>query len=269
MSRTLPTSSAPVPGQTSPLSLEAVDLAQISYEDAYERQHAEQRAVLALRESEAPEAPLGRVLLLEHDPPVITVSRRPGARRHLLATDEQLERAGVTVRETDRGGDITYHGPGQLVAYPIVDLNRAGLRLHDYMRLLERAVIRVCAHFGVEGHRDVCATGVWVGGDPGQADASCAATQPEGLPGGRKICAMGVRVRKWISMHGLALNVSTNLDHFSLIVPCGLAGRPVTSLERERDGAAPDMGEVKAALMDALQTEFRLLDRDADQGRQR
>jgi lipoyl(octanoyl) transferase len=256
-----------------PPLLETIDLGRIDYDAAYERQHAEQERILALRESDDPDAILGSVLLLEHDPPVITVSRRPDARRHLLATEEQLNAAGVTVRETDRGGDITYHGPGQLVAYPIVDLNRAGLRLHDYMRLLERAVIRACADFGVEGHRDVCATGVWVGGSTEAEGPACDADQ-NGLAGGRKICAMGVRVRKWISMHGLALNVATDLDHFKLIVPCGLPGRPVTSLQREtggwdgKTGGARAIEEAKERLMCALEAEFRAL-RNPDQGLQR
>lgn len=205
---------------------EIVDLGRMSYEAAYEAQlrcHAE---VLAAREAGSPEA--GRVLVVEHDPPVITVSRRPGARAHLVATEAQLAAAGVVVRETDRGGDITYHGPGQVVVYPILDLNVVGLRLHGYMRFLEQAVIDACRGWGVEVGRDSCATGVWVGSS--------------------KVCALGVRVRRWITMHGIAVNVRTDLSHFDLIVPCGLAGRGVTSLERELGASCPTVETVKAVV---------------------
>lgn len=208
----------------------------MSYEAAYAVQTEHHAEVLAARESGAPM--IGRVLLVEHDPPVITISRRPEARSHLIAGDGMLRAAGVTLAETDRGGDITYHGPGQLVAYPIVDLNHVNLGLHGYMRLLEGAVIECCAAFGVPAERDSAATGVWVP-RPGS---------PDGVRAAAKVCAMGVRVRRWVSLHGLALNVTTNLDHFGLIVPCGLAGRAVTSLQRELGPACPAMDTVKSAL---------------------
>lgn len=179
---------------------------------AWEEQNRHVAEVLASREIGTPE--VGRLLFVEHDP-VITVSNRPGAGANLIAGPVELEAQGVAVERTDRGGDITYHGPGQQVVYPILDLNVLNLGLHAYMRLLECAVIDTCAAFGVGARRDAAATGVWVG-EPGA-----------------KICAMGVRVRKWVSMHGLALNVTTHLGHFDLIIPCGLKGRPVTSLARE------------------------------------
>lgn len=185
---------------------------------------------------------LGRILLVEHEP-VITVSQRASAAGNVVATAEQLAAAGVAVEATDRGGDVTYHGPGQLVAYPILDLNAFGLRLHDYMRLLEESVIEACGALGVAAERDPLperATGVWV-------------RRGAGAPA--KLCAMGVRVRRWVSMHGLALNVTTNLEHFGLIVPCGLAGRPVTSLAEvlaAEGREAPAMGLVKAAVVGAL-----------------
>jgi len=178
----------------------------------------------------------GRLLLVEHEP-VVTISRRKGAGAHLLASAAELAAAGVAVEPTDRGGDITYHGPGQLVAYPILDLNVLMLRLHDYMRLLEQSVIDTLAGFGVEGVRDAEATGVWV-----ERDAVLS-----------KIAAMGVRVRRWVSMHGLALNVTTNLEHYRFIVPCGLAGRGVTSLREVLGDGCPAMGEVQAGLVRALE----------------
>jgi len=204
------------------------DLGRMAYAPAHALQQERLSAVLAARESGSPVG--GFLLLVEHDPPVITVSRRPSASANLVATPEILARAGVVVEETDRGGDITYHGPGQLVVYPVLDLNALGLNLHTYIRLLEESAIRVCAEFGVGARRDPGATGVWVG---------------EGT--GAKVCAIGVRVRRWVSLHGLALNVTTDLDHFGLIVPCGLQGRSVTSLERELGPRCPAMDGVKAA----------------------
>lgn len=220
-----------------------IDLGRASYEAAYAEQVRHQAEVLAARDAGQPMP--GRILLVEHDP-VITVSRRAGAGSHLLADPRALADAGVRVVETDRGGDITYHGPGQLVVYPILDLNRLNLGLHAYMRLLESAAIDACESWGLPARRDPSATGVWVG-EPG-----------------RKICAMGVRVRRWVSMHGLAINVSTNLDHFRLIVPCGLVGREVTSFERELGESAPTLDEVKAALIGALDHQIESAKADAD-----
>lgn len=226
----------------SDLPFKLVDLGLMPYAAALavQRQHLEE--VLASRDAGRPE--VGRVLLVEH-PPVITVSARPDAGRHLLGDAATLEAAGVVVEQTDRGGDITYHGPGQLVAYPILDLNVLGLRIHEYMRMLETAVIATCNSFGVRAIRDPVATGVWV---PRSTDADAPAA---------KICAMGVRVRKWASMHGLALNVTTNLDHFALIVPCGLVGRPVTSLQQVLGSRTPSMAEAKRSLCDSIASEIR------------
>lgn len=222
--------------------LPVIDLGRLPYEPAYQTQLTYLEEVLAAREAGEPVP--GYLLLVEHDP-VITISRRAGASNHLLATPEMLRQQGVTVAETDRGGDITYHGPGQLVAYPILDLNALNLGLHAYMRLLESVVVDTLAAFDVAGRRDPGATGVWVDRQG-----------PDGPLPAAKICAMGVRVRRWVTMHGLALNVTTNLDHFRLIVPCGLVGRPVTSLEHElaaRGRACPPMADVRAALVRAFE----------------
>ncbi len=213
------------------------DLGRIPYGEALQRQRSLQRQVIDARE--AGSAGPMHLLLLEHDPPVITVSRRPGTDSHLLANDAQLRAAGVEVHATDRGGDITYHGPGQLVAYPILDLNRLGLRLHGYMRWLEHVVIDTLAQFGLTGERDPQATGVWVRGERGVDPA--------------KICAMGVRVSRWVTMHGLALNVTSNLEHFDLIIPCGLVGRSVTSMGQRLGENCPSLEAVK----DALAERFR------------
>lgn len=235
-------------------AIPVIDLGTLSYESAWAAQREHHAAVLAARDAGVPV--IGRLLFVEHVPPVITVSRRPDARKHLVASAEELAREGVEVRETDRGGDITYHGPGQLVAYPIVDLNTLGLNLHGYMRFLEEVVIRTLARFGVEGHRDPGATGVWVmsrNSPVSEAAHEESSTNTRMPPTAAKICAIGVRVRRWVTMHGLALNVSTNLAHFDLIVPCGLAGRGATSLRRELEDECPLMQTVK----DALAGEFQ------------
>ena len=204
------------------------DLGRMPYAEALAVQRELQRQVVEARTGGGDTQPM-YLLLVEHAPPVITVSRRRGARSHLVATDAQLAAAGVEVAETDRGGDITYHGPGQLVVYPILDLNTLGLRLHGYMRFLEQIVIDTLAHWGIHGSRDEAATGVWVNGS--------------------KICALGVRLSRWVSMHGLALNVTTNLEHFDLIVPCGLAGRTVTSMQRELGPSCPALADVSEVVL--------------------
>lgn len=213
------------------------DLGRVDYRAAFDYQRQLQREVIGARDQQR--RSIGFLLLLEHDPPVITISRRPGARQHLVATNGELQAAGVMVETTDRGGDITYHGPGQLVVYPILDLNRLHLRLHSYMRFLEQIVIDVLDRWGIEGTRDEEATGVWVRQGPGTP-----------VPGtASKICAMGVRVSRWVAMHGLALNVTTDLSHFDLIVPCGLAGRTVTSMHELLGERCPTMEQVKRAMM--------------------
>lgn len=225
------------------MPVRVIDLGRMDYQRALEQQQDHHAQVLASRESAGagdagPRAELGRLLLVEHEP-VITITPKPSASAHLLATPELLARAGVTVAHTDRGGDITYHGPGQLVVYPILDLNAFGLRLHDYMRLLESVVIDALAEFGVLGVRDTSATGVWV--------ARSEPPTPEA-----KICAMGVRIRRWVSLHGLALNVDPDMSHFRLIVPCGLIGRPVTSVRQELGVACPSMDVVKSVVSRVL-----------------
>ncbi|MBU6210219.1 MAG: lipoyl(octanoyl) transferase LipB [Planctomycetes bacterium] len=218
------------------------DLGRIGYDEALAVQRALHERVVAARDG-GPAEPM-HLLVLEHDP-VVTVSRRPGAAANLLATPAMLERAGVSVRETDRGGDITYHGPGQLVAYAIFDLNRLGIGIHGHMRLLEEIVLGTLKTFGIEGCRDSTATGVWVG--------------PEPL---RKICALGVRASRYVTMHGLALNVSPDLSHFRLIVPCGLVGRPVTSMAAELGDSCPRFDAVRDELARQAQRQVNdLLDR--------
>jgi lipoyl(octanoyl) transferase len=175
------------------------------------------------------------LLLLEH-PPVLTLGRN-ARRENVLASDELLARRGVTLHEINRGGDVTYHGPGQLVGYPIFDLrslmNGKGGRLGpvDFVRMMEEALIRLCGVYGVRAGRIVGLTGVWCGLQ-GLADGSLLEQGP-GTGKERKVGAIGIHVSRGITSHGFAFNVTTDLRDFHLINPCGITDKPVTSLERE------------------------------------
>jgi len=167
----------------------------------------------------------GDVLLLVEHPHVLTLGvRGDGGRSHILVTDDALAARGIDVFETGRGGDITYHGPGQIVGYPIMDLKPDRQDVHRYVRDLEEVLIRTSADYGVPAGRVAGLTGVWVGRE--------------------KLAAIGVRIARWITSHGFAFNVTTDLDYFSLIVPCGIADRGVTSLDR-LVGRAVDRREVE------------------------
>ena len=176
-----------------------------------------------------------QLLLLEH-PPVITLGvKTRNDRSHVIATPEALEDEGVEVVESGRGGDVTYHGPGQLVGYPILDLRPDRCDVHRYVRDLEETMIRAVAAFGINAHRMPGLTGAWVADD--------------------KLAAIGVRIARWVTSHGFALNVSTNLAHFDLIVPCGIADKGVTSIERLTSRPVA-MTEVADAVATALADVF-------------
>jgi len=177
-------------------------LGRIEYAEATDLQRACARRLLEGGEE--------RLLLLEH-PPVITLGRN-ARREDVLFGEPALRARGVTVAPTDRGGQVTYHGPGQLVGYPILNLSPERRDVGRYLRDLEEVLIRTLSRFGIEAGRIDGLTGVWVGGE--------------------KIASIGVHLSRWITTHGFALNVSTDLAHFSLIVPCGLSSRRVTSMER-------------------------------------
>ncbi len=205
----------------------------MSYRDAWaaqERAHAE---VVAGSEEQ--------LLLVEH-PPVITFGRRPGVARNVIAADESLQQLGVDVVHSDRGGDVTFHGPGQVVAYPIVRLNDHRLSVGAFVRRLEETVIATLREFGIDAQKSPDAIGVWVPQDDGRL---------------AKICALGVRIRRGVSMHGVALNVTTDLSYFDLIVPCGLRDRPVTSVEHVLGVRAPSAATVRDVLVRQLQGAFR------------
>lgn len=192
----------------------------VSYADGLERQ----RALVDDRKA-------GRIpdtlLLLQH-PHVLTIGVKKDGRRHILAAPAMLAARGVEVFETGRGGDVTYHGPGQLVGYPIVDLNPDRRDVHQYVRDLEEVMIRVCADYGLAAGRVKGMSGAWIG------DA--------------KIGAIGVRISRWVTSHGFAFNVTTDLDFFDLIVPCGIAGKAVTSLASQL-GRPVSMPEVEDAFI--------------------
>jgi lipoate-protein ligase B len=225
--------------------LKVVDAGVMAYRPAWDLQLQLHERVLA---GEAGYA--GGVLMLVEHPPVVTYGRRPEAQRHLLASPRMLEARGVEVMETDRGGDITFHGPGQLVVYPIINLNLYGLNLHAYMRFLEEAVIRALAGYGIEGERSEGATGVWVD----ETQNAKHKTQNDGA-GLAKICAVGVKLKRWVTLHGIALNVATDLSFFEMINPCGL-GRPVTSMRRLLGDSCPTMDEAKRGVVGAFNAEL-------------
>jgi lipoyl(octanoyl) transferase len=195
-------------------------LGSIAYDDALtlQRSLVEQRRAGSVAD----------VLLLVEHPPVLTLGvRGDGGRSHILASDTELAARQIEIFETGRGGDITYHGPGQIVGYPIVDLNPDRRDVHKYVRDLEEVLIRVAGDYGIRASRIDGLTGVWVGDE--------------------KLAAIGVRIQRWITSHGFALNHTTDLTHFSLIVPCGIADRGVTSLERL--GCTASRDEVESAIV--------------------
>ena len=156
------------------------------------------------------------IVFVEH-PHVYTIGRS-GKESNMLMSQNFIESIGATLYHTDRGGDITYHGPGQIVCYPIINLEEFNLKLREYIYILEESVIETCLHYGIKASRVEGATGVWL---------------DKGMPGERKICAIGVRCSHFITMHGLALNVNTDLKYFNYINPCGFTNKGVTSLQKE------------------------------------
>jgi lipoyl(octanoyl) transferase len=211
-----------------PREIQIRRLGRVAYGDALELQ---KRLVELRKAGEIPD----QLLLLEH-PPVITLGvRTRNDRSHVVATPEALEDEGVEVVESGRGGDVTYHGPGQLVGYPILDLRPDRCDVHRYVRDLEEVLIRAVARFGIVSHRLPGLTGTWVGHE--------------------KLAAIGVRIARWVTSHGFALNVSTNLAHFGLIVPCGITDKGVTSIDKLSRGPTA-MNDVEDAIAEAFSVVF-------------
>lgn len=170
-------------------------------------------------------------VFVEH-PHVYTLGKS-GDISNLLLNEEQLTQKGATFYKINRGGDITYHGPGQIVGYPILDLDNFFTDIHKYLRFLEEVVIKTLAEYGIKSERSEGETGVWL---------------DVGTPFARKICALGVRTSRWVTMHGFALNTNTNLGYFDNIIPCGIKGKAVTSMEAEL-GKKLDLEEVKTKIL--------------------
>lgn len=210
----------------------ACHLGRIGYAEAWELQKQLQARLIAAKRSEPPVAIPHVMLFVEH-PHVFTLGKNGSAANLLLSESELLERE-ATFFHIDRGGDITYHGPGQLVGYPILDLDRFFTDIHRYLRELEESIIRTCADYGLEASRVAGRTGVWIG--------------PDEKGDERKIAALGIRCSRWVTMHGFAFNVNPDLDYFSYIVPCGIADRGVTSLAAELGSASPGLREVAGRL---------------------
>lgn len=183
---------------------------------------------------------LDDVLLLVEHPPVITLGRSSKNGQHLTASRELLAARGVELFDVERGGDVTFHGPGQIVGYPILDLKRAPLRrdLHWYLRQLEAVLIDTLGRLGIAAERRDGLTGVWANG--------------------RKIASIGVHARDWVTWHGFALNVTTDLTFFDLMVPCGISGVEMTSIARELRSGDIDLGEVRSTVADAFAARFGL-----------
>ena len=189
---------------------------------------------------------IGDTLLLLQHPPVLTLGvRGDGGRAHILAPPDVLATRGIDVHEAGRGGDVTYHGPGQIVGYPIIDLNPDRRDVHRYVRDLETVLIGSVGEYGIDAGRVAGLTGVWVGNE--------------------KVAAIGVRIARWITSHGFALNVNTNLDHFNLIVPCGISDRGVTSMARLL-GRAFATEEVENRIIEQFENVFDLSPRKFSSG---
>lgn len=190
-----------------------------------------EQKITARRENTS--ASLNNYLLFVEHPHVYTLGKS-GDEKHLLINENVLNEKKAQYFKINRGGDITYHGPGQLVGYPILDLDNFFTDIHKYLRLLEETIILTLAEYGIKGERSKGETGVWIEPDiPGKA---------------RKICAMGVRCSRWVTMHGWGFNVNSNLDYFNNIVPCGIQNKQVTSLNKELGVNSVDMHEVKIKL---------------------
>ncbi len=217
-------------------TLEFRDLGLMDYEEAFNFQENLMKSIIDLklknrdRTDNIYEKTPNHFLFVEH-PHVYTLGKS-GDEHNMLANQDKLKEINATFVKTNRGGDITYHGFGQIVGYPILDLDNFKSDIHLYMRNLEEVIIRVIAEYGLKGERSEGETGVWL---------------DVGKPYARKICAMGVKTSKWVTMHGFALNVNTDLRYFEYIIPCGIKDKAVTSLAREleRKFSEQDVAEVK------------------------
>ncbi|GAB5556051.1 MAG: lipoyl(octanoyl) transferase LipB [Schleiferiaceae bacterium] len=229
------------------VEVEFKDLGEIEYKEAWDYQEelfsttVQTKFDNRKKPEEEREATLDTLLFCTH-PHVYTLGKS-GSIDHLLIDEQKMKEESVTFFKTNRGGDITYHGPGQIVGYPIFDLDHFFPDIHKYLRYLEEAIILTMAEYGLKGDRSPGETGVWL---------------DVGKPTARKICAMGVRASRWVTMHGFAFNVNADLKYFGYIVPCGISDKAVTSMDIEL-GRTLDMEEVKTKLKGHLADVFDLV----------
>ncbi len=218
------------------------DLGLIDYKASWEYQEQLLKEIVDLKISNRKNAtnfvPDNHILFCEH-PNVYTLGKS-GAEKNLLLNTDQLKKKDIDYYKINRGGDITYHGPGQLVVYPILDLEQFFTDIHKYMRSLEESVIKTLRHFGIQGKRVEGLTGVWVESDNTH----------------KKICALGVKCSRWVTMHGIGFNVNTNLAYFNNIIPCGISDKSVTSMQ-EQLGITLNMKEVSQVLLNNMQEVFQ------------
>jgi lipoyl(octanoyl) transferase len=224
------------------------DLGLIDYKEAWDFQETifnnKKKKKIQIRNGDDSLQTKNYLLFCEH-PHVFTLGKS-GSESNLLLNELELEQEAATFYKINRGGDITYHGPGQLVAYPIFDLDHFFTDIHKYMRFLEEAVIQTLADFGIISGRVEGLTGVWIDGDTSKA---------------RKICALGVKSSRWVTMHGIGFNVNSDLNYFTHIIPCGIDDKAVTSMQQEL-GRKLDLQEVSSVLKNKLAQlfEFELID---------
>ncbi len=219
----------------------------IDYQQAWEKQEAvfQEKVNLKFQQRQHPEVetpPISHHLFFCEHPHVYTLGKS-GDKANLLLNEIELKEIGAKFYPINRGGDITYHGPGQLVGYPVFDLEQVFTDIHKYLRFLEEAVIQMLKRFHIAAGRYEGFTGVWI--------------EPE-LPSARKICAMGVRCSRWITMHGFALNIHPDLNYFKHIIPCGIDDKDVTSMEREL-GYKPNFEEVSTVLKEEIAKQFEAI----------
>ena len=232
--------------------VQIIDLGMIDYQEAWDYQEKLFKEVIDLKlanrdKAEDDQTLTPNYLIFCEHPHVYTLGKS-GSAENLLLDEKGLEEKHATYYKINRGGDITYHGPGQLVCYPILDLDNFFEDIHKYLRLLEEAIINTLNHFNIKAGRIEKLTGVWIDHEEGTGNAPL---NP------RKICAMGVRSSRWVTMHGLALNVNTNLEYFGNIIPCGIDDKAVTSMENEL-GEALIIKQVQEVLQEQIGNLFQM-----------
>ncbi|AWH86965.1 lipoyl(octanoyl) transferase [Flavobacterium album] len=236
-------------------TIEFLDLGSMDYKEAWDYQEQLFKEILDIKISyrrEGQEAETPNYLLFTEHPHVYTLGKS-GDMANMLLNEKQLEAKGARFYKINRGGDITYHGPGQIVGYPILDLENFFTDIHKYLRFLEEVIILTLAEYGIAATRSEGETGVWL---------------DVGTPFARKICAMGVRASRWVTMHGFAFNVNADLGYFDNIIPCGIRGKAVTSLNVELGVPSVDEEEVKEKLLRhfaaLFEAKLRIVDRNVD-----